>query len=429
MNTRTRAYIGVVSAIGLFVTIGCLAVYLRDFFASDSANRLTLMIIPVAVCAVCRSMPINIRQNQTLDVSVISVLGVYLTQGTCAAVAVYTLSSLLTFEPDAKSKKYRHTFAIGMEKTLFNNATIVLSIVIPAALITPVPWRAGTLAMPIALVPTVIFSLLTFVVNGVLQLVRPCLAGQSRLNEVGQMLLKLTPNVIAAMPMGYLLAVGYSTASNAWFVVVMLLPLMLARYAWKLYLDSQSAQSHLITAFIHSLEAKDRYTQGHSARVANYSVEIARQMRLSERKINLLRQGALLHDIGKIGVSDAILNKPDRLDDREFQVIHDHPITGVNILSDVGLSPEILEMVRSHHERYDGKGYPDGVPSGRLSVMTRILCVADAYDAMTSDRPYRKGLPREEALRILRENAGSQFDPAVVEAFICAEFRRAQRTA
>ena len=250
-----------------------------------------------------------------------------------------------------------------MEKTLFNNATIVLSIVIPAALITPVPWRAGTLAMPIALVSTVIFSLLTFVVNGILQLVRPCLAGQSRLNEVGQMLLKLTPNVIAAMPMGYLLAVGYSTASNAWFVVVMLLPLMLARYAWKLYLDSQSAQSHLITAFIHSLEAKDRYTQGHSARVANYSVEIARQMRLSERKINLLRQGALLHDIGKIGVSDAILNKPDRLDDREFQVIHDHPITGVNILSDVGLSPEILEMVRSHHERYDGKGYPTACPA------------------------------------------------------------------
>ncbi len=421
MNTRTKAYIGIIIAIGLLGTVGCLAVFLRDFFANDPAGNLPLLIIPVAVCAVCRSMPLYIRQNQTLDVSVISVLGVYLTQGACAAVAVFTLGSLFAFEPNPTTKKYRHSFSIGMEKVLFNNATIVLSILIPAAALLPLPWQPGTLALPSALIPTVLFSLMTFVINGILQLVRPCLDGQARLREVGQMLLGLTPNVIAAMPMGYLLAIGYSTPDNAWFVVLMLFPLMLARYAWKLYLDSQSAQSHLITAFIHSLKAKDLYTQGHSARVADYSVEIARQMRLSQRRINLLKQGALLHDIGKIGVADAILNKPERLDDREFDVIHDHPITGVNILSDVGLPPEILEMVRSHHERYDGKGYPDGVRSGELSVMTRILCVADAYDAMTSDRPYRKGLPREEALQILRENAGTQFDPAVVEAFIQAE--------
>ena len=209
----------------------------------------------------------------------------------------------------------------------------------------------------------------------------------------------------------------------------MLLPLMLARYAWKLYLDSQSAQSHLITAFIHSLEAKDRYTQGHSARVANYSVEIARQMRLSERKINLLRQGALLHDIGQ----DRRLGRhPQQARPPRRPGISGHPRPSDHWREHLERRRPLARNPRNGAQpprALRRQGLSDGVPSGRLSVMTRILCVADAYDAMTSDRPYRKGLPREEALRILRENAGSQFDPAVVEAFICAEFRRAQRTA
>lgn len=120
-------------------------------------------------------------------------------------------------------------------------------------------------------------------------------------------------------------------------------------------------------------------------------------------------------------MADTILNKPGKLTNEEFEAIHQHPLIGVTILSDVGLSPEVLEMVRSHHERYDGKGYPDGVRSSELSLMTRILCVADAYDAMTSDRPYRQRLPHEEAIRRLQEGAGTQFDPAVVEAMVKAE--------
>ena len=421
MKTRAKVYVGLVSAIGLLCTIGCFAIFLRHFFANDPLTHLLPLIIMVAVCTMCRSLPLYIRQNETIDVSIISVLGIYLTQGAYAAVTVFILGSLFAFEPNPKTKKYVHSFSIGIEKVLFNNATIVLSILLPAALLYPLPWQPGELTLPAALLPTALFSLLTFVVNGLLQLARPCLDGQVRLREVGMMLLGLTPNVIAAMPMGYLLAIGYSTPGNVWVVVLMLLPLLLARYAWKLYLDSQSAQSRLITAFIHSLEAKDHYTQGHSARVAEYCVEIGQQMNFSPRRLRLLRQGALLHDIGKIGVSDSILNKPDKLNAEEFQAIQAHPVTGTNILNDVGLAPEVLEMVHGHHERYDGKGYPDGVRSEKLSLMTRILCVADAYDAMTSDRPYRKGLPREEAVRRLLENAGTQFDPEVVQAFVAAE--------
>ena len=421
MKTRAKVYVGTSSGLGVCCTLGCVAVFLRDFLANGSLAEALLLAAMVAVCAVCRSLPLHFRQNQTLDVSIISILGVYLTQGACAAVTVYTLSSLFTFEFNTSTKKYVHSFSIGMKIVLFNNATIVLSILLPAALLWPMSWQPGMLSLPAALLPTVLFSFLTFAINGLLQLTRPCLDGQVHLDEMGGMLLGLLPNVIAAMPVGYILAIGYSTPNNMWFVVLMMLPLLLARYAWKLYLDSQNAQSRLITAFIHSLEAKDRYTQGHSARVADYCVEIAQQMQFPPGKLRLLRQGALLHDIGKIGVADTILNKPGKLTNEEFEAIHQHPLIGVTILSDVGLSPEVLEMVRSHHERYDGKGYPDGVRSSELSLMTRILCVADAYDAMTSDRPYRQRLPHEEAIRRLQEGAGTQFDPAVVEAMVKAE--------
>lgn len=416
MNNRTKFYVYAVSAIGILLTIECAASFFGEFAQTLTIANLPLLVIPVAVCAICRSLPLYIRQNETLDVSVISVLAVYLTQGMRAAVTVFILASLFAFEPDPKTGKYRHSFRIGIQKVLFNNATIVLSVVLPALALRPLTWTPGDLTLPTALVPTALFSVLTFLTNGILQLIRPCLNHQLTLRAARRILLGLTPNVIAAMPMGYLMAIGYSSVTNVWFVVLMMLPLMLARYAWKLYLDTQRTQSHLMTAFIHSLEAKDKYTQGHSTRVAAYSIEIARRLNLSHHEIALLEQGAILHDIGKIGISDAILNKPAKLTDEEFSIIQRHPLIGENILSDVGLYAPVLEMVRNHHERYDGKGYPDAIPNSQLSIMTRILSVADAYDAMTSDRPYRKGLPPEQALEILREGAGTQFDPSIVYA-------------
>ena len=112
-------------------------------------------------------------------------------------------------------------------------------------------------------------------------------------------------------------------------------------------------------------------------------------MKLGHHQIQLLRQGAVLHDIGKIGIADRILNKPGRLDEEEMEAIRRHPLIGVQILKEVGLEDEVLELVRSHHERYDGGGYPEGKPASELSLEPRILCAADAYDAMMSDRPYR----------------------------------------
>ena len=421
MKKRALAYIALVSAVGIPWGLFSCVRYLAPLVTGQAQMAPHMFLIPLLVCVICRSLPIAVREDEMLDLSVISVLAMYLVQGAQAAVAVYMLSTLLTFESSPKGKRPRHILSIGLQKVLFNDSTIVLSILLPDLVIrTLSSWTPGNLALPGVIVPTALFSLCTFVFNGLLQLSMFCLNGMITPVDMAHMLLGLTPNVIAAMPMGLIISYGYSSDVNMWIVFLMLFPLLLARYAWKLYLDSERAREHLIQAFINSIEAKDKYTQGHSERVADYAVQIARQMKFSRSQIQTLRQGAVLHDIGKIGVTDRILNKPGKLDADEMDVIKNHPIIGVQILKEVGLEQEVLELVRSHHERYDGGGYPDGRPARDLSLSTRILCVADAYDAMSSDRPYRRSMTREQVFSILRENKGTQFDPDVVEALISA---------
>ncbi|MBQ2957051.1 MAG: HD-GYP domain-containing protein [Clostridia bacterium] len=410
-----------VSLIGIALGIKCCIDYLLPIFRGEVYLAAHMFAIPLLICALCRSFPITVRGEEKLDLSVISVLAIYLTQGADAAVTVYMISSLFSFEHNTQTNKLEHIFGIGFQRLLFNDSTVILSIILPDLALSLIPgWIPGPIQMPQVLIPAALFSLLTFLINGVLQLSMFCLNGELPLAEMAHVLLGLTPNVISAMPMGLLMGFGYSSESYMWFVFIMLFPLLLARYAWKLYLDSESARSHLIKAFINSIEAKDKYTQGHSERVAGYAVQIAKQMKLSRHEIQLIQQGAVLHDIGKIGIADQILNKPDKLDADETLTIQQHPLIGVKVLEEVGLEKEVLEMVRSHHERYDGDGYPEKRAAKDLPIGVRILCVADSYDAMTSDRPYRKGMEFEIVKKILLEGKGSQFDPEVVDAFIAS---------
>lgn len=167
-----------------------------------------------------------------------------------------------------------------------------------------------------------------------------------------------------------------------------------------------------------ALEAKDVYTRGHSERVTRYAVQIAQKLNLPKEKIDLIQQIGILHDIGKIGVREEILNKPDKLTDKEWKFIQMHPIIGESILKFVEMLQPGLPLVRHHHERMDGRGYPDGLTKDKIIDIVRIITVADAYDAMTSQRPYREALTTDEAINELMKNKGTQFDPEVVEAFI-----------
>jgi hypothetical protein len=170
-----------------------------------------------------------------------------------------------------------------------------------------------------------------------------------------------------------------------------------------------------------ALDARDPYTAGHSQRVAAYSVKIGQLAGLSVSEMDLLNKSALLHDIGKIGVRDAVLLKEGKLTEEEFGQIKLHPVLGESILKQIepahAMAP-LLPGVRSHHENYNGRGYPDGLVGEQIPLQGRIIAVADAFDAMTSDRPYRKGMSVERALSILEEGKGTQWDPALVDLFL-----------
>jgi len=171
-----------------------------------------------------------------------------------------------------------------------------------------------------------------------------------------------------------------------------------------------------ITSLARTIEAKDPYTGGHTERVAEIACLIASEMGFTEPDLRSVRVGAVIHDIGKVGVPDHVLLKPGALDAAELQLINRHPEISTYILGDLDLPPLVTHMVRSHHERYAGGGYPDGLAGEQIPLSARILSVADALDAMTSDRPYRPGRPLEEALDEIDRRAGDQFCPRVVAA-------------
>jgi hypothetical protein len=174
----------------------------------------------------------------------------------------------------------------------------------------------------------------------------------------------------------------------------------------------------LLDILLQVIDAKDRYTAGHSLRVSEYAVKLGQALKLDKPELKNLKTASLLHDIGKIGVNEQILNKPGKLTEEEFAAVKTHPDTGVAILGNADDLFCILDYVRFHHERMDGKGYPGNLPAEKIPTIARIIAVADTYDALTSDRPYRRRMSNDEAIRILREAAGTQLDPALVELFI-----------
>ncbi len=188
-----------------------------------------------------------------------------------------------------------------------------------------------------------------------------------------------------------------------------------------LYQELKEAFYETAEALAETIEKRDPYTGGHTKRVMNYSVVIGKALGLSKKELEDLKLAAILHDVGKIGVKDNILLKEDKLDPHEIENMKVHSIYGADILSYVKqLKKDIIPGVRGHHERVDGKGYPDNLKDGEIHILARIIAVADTFDAMTTDRPYRKALSAETALEELRKNAGTQFDKDVVDAFIRA---------
>lgn len=171
-------------------------------------------------------------------------------------------------------------------------------------------------------------------------------------------------------------------------------------------------------AFVNAIEARDRYTQQHSSRVTRFSTIIGQELGCTSEELDTLNFAGHLHDIGKIGIRDDILLKPGKLTKKEFEKIKEHPVIGANIVEQLGFWEKERQIIRWHHERYDGTGYPDGLEKDEIPFLSRIMSVADVYDAISSDRTYRKKMEESQALKIIREGVGTQFDPDIVDIFL-----------
>jgi putative nucleotidyltransferase with HDIG domain len=179
-----------------------------------------------------------------------------------------------------------------------------------------------------------------------------------------------------------------------------------------------------ITAFVNAIESKDPYLKGHSARVALYSAEIARAMGMSTEMVEVITRGAMLHDLGKLSIMETILSKPGRLTDEEFAIIKSHPTVGAKILEPLRFLARETCAVRHHHERFNGSGYPDGLAGEDIPLVARVVTVADVFDAITSNRPYRTAMPVEQAREEIAKGRHSHFDPQVADAFATIPLER-----
>jgi len=174
----------------------------------------------------------------------------------------------------------------------------------------------------------------------------------------------------------------------------------------------------ILYAFVETLEARDSYTKQHSARVTEYAEAVARFLGLSEEELDILHVAGYLHDIGKIGIPDHILLKPGKLTEEEFEFVKKHPVIGSNIIGHFDIWAKEQKVIKHHHERWDGKGYPEGLGKEEIPYLARVVSIADAYDALTSDRSYRSRMAAEKALAVIREDSGAQFDPEITKVFV-----------
>ncbi|MDI6824297.1 MAG: HD-GYP domain-containing protein [Bacillota bacterium] len=298
---------------------------------------------------------------------------------------------------------------------LFNRGQLALSATLAGLVYLVAGGRPGAIVVPNHLPAMLLAGLVYFLVNASFVIGGSALYRGVAFWPTWKANYKwVTPNLLGLVPLGAVLAQLYLQVGVA-ALLLAVLPLLVARQSFQRYLDVREAYVQTMAALTSALDAKDAYTRGHCDRVAELAMAIGRELRLSEDRLELLAHVGRLHDVGKIGIRDAVLKKPGIFTPGEYGEMQMHVLLGAEIVERISLLGEGTRWVMHHHERFDGKGFPGGLHGEEIPLGARIIAVADAYDALTSDRPYKKALSRDEALAEMRRCAGVQFDPALVE--------------
>lgn len=404
-----------------------ISVYQSIALFTDPQTSLSMILfsaVMLVIMLLCHMLPIYITSDKTMEISFVAVIACVVTKGVALSIVLFALSTVLALLQDTKTRKYYSPWARAPLKELFNVSNVLVSNWIGGILYNwIVPDAVGEVFAWRVMIGAVVFSCVAIFINLVLFIL------YYKLSEQGNffMLLRdniggILPNIVATIPLGLL--IGYIlTQTNAYlWLVLFMAPLMLARYSFKIYLDSHTILLRTIASLVEAIEAKDQYTRGHSQRVAYISNALCRALKCPKKFTDQVTMAALLHDTGKIGVEDAILRKPGPLTKEEYDIVKQHPVIGRRIIESINLPQTVNDAVLYHHRRFDGTGYPEeGPAAGELPLSAAILAVADCYDAMITDRPYRKGMTKAEARKIIEEVAGTQLDPKVVKAFLAIE--------
>lgn len=405
--TKELAILVTVSTVAAIATLaGSLLKWPLDAAVAGAIGGYAGLAFWVALTIVTTSAPIHVPRGPFVSLYFAPILAVAVLGGPSAAAVVAVLG---TFEV----RELRR--AVPWWGVLYNHTFVVVPAVLAGA---TVHLLSDGLATVTTLVGVLIAGVVFFLLTETLTAIAVSIQQRRSLHAV------LTANVrsyglsmLGLTPIAWLMALAYVFIGPL-VAFVFALPLYTTRAAYKAVVDIRNMFTQTVRALASAIDARDPSTKRHSEHVSGIAVEIGQAMGLSEAELEQLEWAGLLHDIGKIGIRDSVLLKPERLDREERMLMNEHPVKGEEILKDVDRLAKERPLIRHHHEWYNGSGYPDRLIGEEIPLLARVLHVADAFEAMTASRPYRPvPLTPVEAMQELKRYAGIQFDPRVVEAF------------
>ncbi len=408
MSNKLKGYVALIIFLGLVFFV----------YTIGNANDIDIVGITIffALSIVAESLIIATPGERALSVGFTISLSSILIFGMSEAAWISCIGVMLR-TVKIGDKRY-HILNYPVYKTLFNGANIMLSTGLAGFVYEVLGGIPGDINPNNIMLPIIASIFTCIVVNAIIMsILMHLITGEEFLSNCLKNILWVVKDYFAMAPLGIIMAIAYI---NYRIIGVLLFfgPLLFARYAFKLYIDMRRIYVDTVKSLSQAIEAKDSYTNGHSQRVGEYACSLAERLGLSPKRVENLRIAAILHDIGKIGIDESILNKPGRLTDEEFDKIKQHPAIGVKIIKDIDFLKDVSGIILSHHERYDGTGYPEGRKHGDIMLESQILSLADVFDALTSERPYRNAMTVKEALEIIENGKDNQFDSRLADAFV-----------
>ncbi|MGE5628338.1 MAG: HD-GYP domain-containing protein [Solirubrobacterales bacterium] len=404
------------------VTFILLYVFFHQGYLKLSSINLLYLAFFSMLIALTESFPV-IHKKMSFSTTFAVELAVFMVFGPFFALLATALGFSLRYVKD-KDNKYKHIFNTPLYGTMFNYCVLILPLLMGSYAYLKLDGNFVFTGFGSNLLQITAFSMICFILNTLMISILLSISIKKNLLYTFFSNIKLVLiNFIIMVPFGIMLAM-IDRAFGYLGVLFLFFPIIMMRFTFSLYIDSKNQYIQTVDALMRAVEARDKYTEGHSQRVAVAVEMIARELKYSESRIDQLNMASLLHDVGKIGIDDNILNKPGKLTAAEYDEIKKHPEIGYNILKDVKNLGNVIDLVRHHHERYDGLGYPDGKNKDELAFDIFIIQLADAIDAMATDRPYRRALSEDEINDEIDKNSGTQFHPEVVKAYFNAKAKK-----